>query len=208
MNQKSKGFVLIVIACLWMWGGCDGVSRENDAAYETAEVLKEGYETGIEETTEGSVQDREKNCFEKTFGSYELPKDWIESEEHSTAERFFYVKTGDEKKDRPDNISVHEGEDPYAQSEHEAFREAILRQLSAQISGDEDVTLYGEGYTAEGGSTVYRFTIEESETGIVTTMYYIVGDYRYVLIHETNFTGDPSADEAARQVADTFRWDV
>ena len=95
MNQKSKGFVLIVIACLWMWGGCDGVSRENDAAYETAKVLKEGYETGIEETTEGSVQDREKNCFEKTFGSYELPKDWIESEEHSTAERFFYVKTGD-----------------------------------------------------------------------------------------------------------------
>ena len=63
---------------------------------------------------------------EKDFGTYEIPVDWIESVAHSTNDKFFYVKEGQENENRPDNISVNEGTNKYPADEHEKFRSATF----------------------------------------------------------------------------------
>ena len=40
----------------------------------------------------------------------------------------------------------------------------------------------------------------------VATQYYVVGDYKYVLVYETNFSGNEDIDNAAYTIAYTFEW--
>ena len=142
---------------------------------------------------------------EKDFGTYEIPADWIESEAHSTNSKFFYVKEGEENENRPNNISVNEGTNKYSESEHEKFRMAILKQLSMQIGGDEDVEVNANGSNTENGDVVYTFNIKEAD-GIETTQYYIVGDYKYILIQQTVFEKSDDIDNVAKDIANSFSW--
>lgn len=141
---------------------------------------------------------------EKDFGTYEIPADWIESEAHSTNNKFFYVKEGEENENRPNNISVNEGTNKYSESEHEKFRMAILKQLSMQIGRNEDVKLNANASNTKNGYLVYTFSIKDGNT--TTTQYYIVGDYKYVLVHETTFGNSTETDNAAQKIIDTFKW--
>lgn len=141
---------------------------------------------------------------EKDFGTYEIPADWIESEAHSTNSKFFYVKEGEENENRPNNISVNEGTNKYSESEHEKFRMAILKQLSMQIGRNEDVKLNANGSNTKNGYLVYTFSIKDGNT--TTTQYYIVGEYKYVLVHETTFVNSTETDNAAQKIIDTFKW--
>lgn len=141
---------------------------------------------------------------EKDFGTYEIPADWIESEAHSTNNKFFYVKEGQENDNKPNNISVNEGTNKYAASEHEKFRMAILNQLSMQIGGDENVELNANGSNTKNGYVVYTFNIKDQDN--TTTQYYIVGDYKYILVHETTYGDSTETDSAAQKIIDTFKW--
>lgn len=141
---------------------------------------------------------------EKDFGTYEIPADWVESVAHSTNSKFFYVKEGEENENRPNNISVNEGTNKYSESEHEKFRMAILKQLSMQIGRNEDVKLNANGSNTKNGYLVYTFSIKDGNT--TTTQYYIVGDYKYVLVHETTFVNSTETDNAAQKIIDTFKW--
>lgn len=141
---------------------------------------------------------------EKDFGTYEIPVDWIESVAHSTNDKFFYVKEGQENENRPDNISVNEGTNKYPADEHEKFRSAILNQLSMQIGGDENVEVTANGSNTKNGYVVYTFNIKDQDN--TTTQYYIVGDYKYILVHETTFGDSAETDSAAQKIIDTFKW--
>lgn len=141
---------------------------------------------------------------EKDFGTYEIPADWIESGAHSTNNKFFYVKEGQENDNRPNNISINEGTNKYAASEHEKFRMAILNQLSMQIGGDENVELNANGSNTKNGYVVYNFSIKDKDN--TTKQYYIVGDYKYVLVHETTFGDSTETDSVAQKIIDTFKW--
>ena len=141
---------------------------------------------------------------EKDFGTYEIPADWVESVAHSANSKFFYVKEGEENENRPNNISVNEGTNKYSESEHEKFRMAILKQLSMQIGRNEDVKLNANGSNTKNGYLVYTFSIKYGNT--TTTQYYIVGDYKYVLVHETTFGNSTETDNAAQKIIDTFKW--
>lgn len=152
-----------------------------------------------EESSEGSV------TYSKSFGSYKLPENWVESKEHSTSSKFFYVKKEDEQKERPNNISINEGQNKYSKTEHENFINAILNQLSMQIGGDEDVEVNANGSNTENGDVVYTFNIKEAD-GIETTQYYIVGDYKYILIQETVFEESDDIDNVAKDMVNSFRW--
>lgn len=116
----------------------------------------------------------------------------------------FLCKEGQENENRPDNISVNEGTNKYPADEHEKFRSAILNQLSMQIGGDENVELNANGSNTKNGYVVYTFNIKDKDT--TTTQYYIVGDYKYVLIHETTFGDSNETDSAAQKIIDTFKW--
>lgn len=161
--------------------------------------------------TEPSTEEVEQTAttdttYEKDFGSYTVPKGWIESETMSTQGMYFYISEADEENEQPDNISINVGSNRYAAEEHETFRQAILRQLSMQIGGQSGISLTGSGSTTENGDTLYTFTITEEDTGITTTQYYIVGDYKFCLIQETNFTGAEQVDTVAQTMVSSFTW--
>lgn len=136
---------------------------------------------------------------------YTVPEGWVKEETRSTPEKVFYVQEGHENDGQPDNISVNIGENPYGKDQHVQFKEAIFHQLVVQIGG-LNAELYGEGTFTEQGDPLYIFTIEDKDDGVTTTQYYVVGDYRFGLIHLTNFTGSESADEAAQTMAESFVW--
>lgn len=140
------------------------------------------------------------------FGTYDVPQGWVVAPQYSSQQKLFYVQQGQKQAARPDNISVEEGSNLYAKEEHEQFRSAILSQLMMQLRNQPGVQLEGEGTHTAAGDVLYIFTIREEDTGIVTRQFYIVGDKRYCLIHETNFSGEIAADDAARAMADSFVW--
>lgn len=139
-------------------------------------------------------------------GEYAIPDGWVKAEKYSTADQIFYVEEGHEEDAQPDNISINIGTNRYSAEEHEDFKNAILQQIMMQIGKQPGVNLYGDGTYTEQGYITYIFTIEEEQEGIVTKQYYIVDDYRFCLIHLTNFTGSESVDEAAKAMADSFVW--
>lgn len=157
-------------------------------------------------TNEETVTNVEDKIYNKNFGSYKILENWVQSREHSTGSKFFYVKHGQEKEQSPNNVSINAGTNKYAQSEHEKFKTAILNQLSMQIGNAEDVTLNASGSYTDNGYILYTFIIQDP--GIETTQYYIVGDYKYVLVQETVFNQDEKeeTDNLAREIVNTFKW--
>ncbi len=187
--MKKSFVVLFVLLCFLTGCGAKTVDRK-----ETANQSMEQTKTETEKET----------AFPAT---YTIPDGWVKSEEYSTNEKFFYIEEGNEDTTSsvPDNISINIGKNRYSADEHPAFRDAIVQQLLQQLDGVK-ATLNGSGTFTEQGYPVYIFTITENETDIVTQQYYIADDYRYCLIHLTNYTGSESADEAAKTMVDSFIW--
>ncbi|MDR2356252.1 MAG: copper amine oxidase N-terminal domain-containing protein [Clostridiales Family XIII bacterium] len=145
----------------------------------------------------------------KSFGVYSTTADWVESAELSQNDRYYYLKRGQSPGRTVSSISVESIRHRYAESEHQAFREAVFRQLLKQVSNDPDAGfLFGEGTTTEKGLTLYTFTIEYEGIDRTDRMYYIIGDYKYVLITETDRHDKNAADitAAAKAIADSFEW--
>lgn len=151
-----------------------------------------------EETTENGT------IFKKEFGSYELPKNWVESKEHSTKNKFFYVLKDHEQDELPNNISINSGTNKYPKKEHEKFRIAILNQLSLQTKNKNGININANGFTTDTGEIVYTFIIKESD--VTTTQYYMVGNYEYILIQETIFEDSEETDVAAKHIVNSFKW--
>lgn len=169
--------------------------------------IKEDYDLKAPENENSSLGIGEK-LYTKSFGSYVVSNNWIESKEHSTNSKFFYVASEEEREVRPNNISVNAGTNKYSSSEHEKFRDAILLQLSYQISDSSDCTINANGsFTNDNNYVVYEFDIFEKNDNIMTKQFYIVGDYKYVLVHETvyDFPSD-EVDGVAKRIVDSFEW--
>lgn len=133
--------------------------------------------------------------------SYTVPEGWVLSSAYSTDSVLFYIEEGREDDTSPDNIAVSIVETRYAPEEHEQFRDAVVRQLLAQLEG-VDAQLTGDGsYTAQG-DVLYTFSIEEPD--VLTVQHYVVGDCRCGLIQLTRFSDSDAAAEAARAIADSF----
>lgn len=157
------------------------------------------------EHSDTDLQDNSQTTEEEVIfpGNYTVPENWIKVEKYSAEDKFFYVEEGHEEDEMPDNISIEIGTNRYSEEKHEQFRDAIVRQLMAQLQG-ADAELTGDGTHTQQGYVVYTFTITEAD--IVTKQYYIVGEQRYCLIHMTSFTGSDSADQAAMAMVDSFTW--
>lgn len=147
------------------------------------------------------------NIYEKDFGTYRLPDGWVESKDYSMEDKFFYTLEGDEYKERPNNISVNEGNNRYSELNHNEFKEAILRQLYMQVGENDHVTINADGLHTDNNYIVYKFVIYEEDENITTIQYYIVGNYKYVLVHETVFGESEETDKAAKEIVNSFKWD-
>ena len=147
-----------------------------------------------------------ENVFNKKFGSYELPENWVESKKHSTSSKFFYVLKGQEQEEQPNNISINYGTNKYDKANHEKFRDAILNQLSMQIAQKEGIEINANGSYNANEDMVYTFIVKELNDNVTTTQYYIVGDYKYILIHETVFGESEETDKAVKRIVNSFKW--
>ena len=196
-----KKLLMILLVIMGALSGCavDSAADTKDpqpAPQSAADTQKD------EEKREEKAEEDEESIIP---GDYTVPEGWVKSEEYSNARQIFYVEEGKEDSAQPDNISINVGKNKYSAEEHTKFKDAILRQIMMQIKG-QDVELDGTGTHTAQDDVVYIFTIKENDTGIVTKQYYIVDDYRFCLIHLTNFSGSEAADEAAQQMADSFKW--
>jgi hypothetical protein len=145
----------------------------------------------------------------KSFGAYDTTSDWFEATELSQNDRYCYLKNGQSPGKAVSNISVESGRHRYAAADHAAFRDVTYRGLLKQVANDPDAGfLFGDGSTTAKGHALYVFTIEYDGIGRTDRMYYIVGDYKYVLITETDRHDKDAADItiAAKTIADSFEW--
>ena len=141
------------------------------------------------------------------YGTYKVPKTAVIRKDHSTYRKLFFVKNKDINNNRPNNISVEGGTNKYSKEDHMQFRRAIQTQLYMQSSSHLGSQITGSGTTTKNGYTLYVFTMKSSDS--VTKQYYIVGDYKYVLVHETilNGTEDQELDSISKYIVDSFKWE-
>lgn len=183
------------------------VEEQNTNIKDTTEQ-KENEQQNASENIESNIITNENVTYHKSFGSYTMPKNWIESTKYSTEDKFFYVAEGTEEDPLPNNISVNVGKNKYSSEQHMKFRDAILNQLVMQLP--KDTALNGSGSFTANDYVLYTFTfsITEGDTTLSATQYYIVGDYEYVMVYETAFTDDTEeVDTVAKNIVDTFKWE-
>ncbi len=143
------------------------------------------------------------NIVNASFGTYQIDN-LVKREDHSTPNKIFYSLEKDKYESRPDNISVEVGTNYYSKDEHLTFRRAIQEQLYRQVGRNAKIT--GTGIDTSKGNIVYKFLITKDNDKTEVTQYYIVGDHKYVLVYETNFSRNPDLDIAAYNIVDTFEW--
>lgn len=144
------------------------------------------------------------NIIRTSYGTYSIPSTWAKHEGHSSSVKYFFTNKKDRNNSLPNNISVEQGTNKYSKDNHIMFRQAIMSQLSMQTRGMK-ATIKGGGGTTKKGYPLYTFIIEYDNQKTVQS--YIVGDYKYVLVHETIFRGDgKDCDNAAREIINSFEW--
>ena len=144
-----------------------------------------------------------QNGIPTSFGRYEIPDTWEMNRGHSTKNKYFFTHKRD-KHNPPNNISVESGSNHYKEKEHMTFKTEIMRQLLMQTKGTGS-TVTGSGWTTEKGYICYTFTIRTKDH--TTVQHYIVGDHKYVLVHETIWYGDEEdVHNAAKTIVNSFEW--
>lgn len=145
--------------------------------------------------------------YTKDFGTYTIDSSWEEYLNQSADNEFFYVKVGTNSLEKQNNISVKEETNSYSESNHINFKNWILSQLSSELS--ENDTINANAFTSDNGYTVYEFEIHNGVENVTNNKYYIIGDYKHILVNETVYTdlenvGD--VDNIAREIVNTFKW--
>ena len=153
------------------------------------------------------TEETEPGIIKKSFGTYTILDGWKESKPLSNDKKFFYIKDGTNLSKPTTNISVEVGTNKYSKENHMEFRDAIRGQLMIQMTTAEEAEgLEANGTNTENGDIMYVFTIKEEQT--TTTQYYIVGDYKYMLVHVTDFKDANILDvtDAAMSIVNSFKW--
>lgn len=181
-----KKCILIIILVLFICSGCFNVKQLKNVNRDT------------------NNEENKDLVFEKEFGSYSISNTWEENVEHSTNRKFFYIKKGDTN-NPPNNISIESGINRYGENDHMMFKDAILRQLAMQTKSSVD-QIKASGSNTSNNYVMYTFILD---SGInVTKQYYIVGDYKYVLVHATIFDRDSEEEvnNISSQIVNSFKW--
>ena len=210
-----KKQITLLFILLFCFTACTQQTTTNDIPKaEEQNINKNIAYTSEQKENEQQIENIEQNVitnedvtYHKSFGSYRVPKNWIESTKYSTEDKFFYVAEGTEEDPLPNNISVNVGKNKYSSEQHMKFRDAILNQLVMQLP--KDVILNGNGSYTANDYVLYTFTfsITEGDTTLSATQYYIVADYKYVMVYETAFTDNTEeVDIVAKSIVDTFKW--
>jgi hypothetical protein len=201
--------VVLLSVVLLTVSGCDYIP--NQLAVQLISLMQ-GDETPQEEVSPDetaqedsmSEQGEDDPLQTKSFGSYILPDGWIEAEQYSHDEKYFYIRETSMGDSVPTNISVEMGVNRYSINEHLIFRRAILDQLIMQAQNAESVN--GSGTYTEKDYPLYIFTINDEDA--TTVQYYIVGEKKYILVHLTVYDDEETeiGETAALHIVNSFIW--
>lgn len=145
--------------------------------------------------------------YTKDFGTYTIDSSWEEYLNQSADNEFFYVKVGTNSLEKQNNIFVKEETNSYSESNHINLKNWILSQLSNELS--ENDTINANAFTSDNGYTVYEFEIHNGVENVTNNKYYIIGDYKHILVNETVYTDSENVgdvDDIAREIVNTFKW--
>ena len=168
-----------------------------------------------DEKTESTSPKEEKNPAEdeanagekkEAYGTYVVPENWSEAKELSQKNLTFYLQNGTPTDKPTTNISVSEGTNKYAVGDAQSFAKAIDNQLRSQV-GSLDLKSYsGNGSFTEKDYPLITMEVETEE--MTTIQYYIVGDYRYVMVHlsECHDEAIKDAEKVALSIVNSFEW--
>lgn len=217
MMYMAKRFaaVFTAMSLFLTLNGCGGIPGEPSGPEEPSSAQSMPSSMPDEEIPdEGAPEDQEtgesgSGTVTNAYGSYTVPDGWSRADQYSTPEKVFYIADGTTVQAQTNNISVETGTNRYAQEDHMQFRDAIVRQLSMQLQG-EDITVEGNGSFTDQGYVLYTFALKFPEDsnmkGAAATQHYIVGDQRYVMVYETAWGDTAETDAVARTIVNSFTW--
>ena len=173
-------------------------SRENKESSKSPESSEE---VQTETREDGQI------IVEKEFGSFTLPKGWVEATEHEENGRYFYVKDGNENDAAPNNISVNKAKFRYTLEEVDEFTASTTWQLGVQAEqAGIDAKITGYGMSTDEGDVVCCFEVKDENSTEVIRQYYILRDKEFVMVYLTNHDEDKDADAAAELIVKSFKW--
>ena len=106
--------------------------------------------------------------------------------------------------EKHNNVSINQGSNKYSVDEHEKFRDAITSQIVNQIGKKEGIELDAKGSYTKNNYILYTYIIKKED--VKTTLCYIVGDYKYILVQETNYDDSEELYEVTKNIVNTFEW--
>lgn len=203
--KKILTGILLTILCFSFTACAKPVSpSEPEVSIVSEEDTPDAAEEGTDENAEATTEEEAE--YTKDFGTYRVSANWVENDTYSSQGKYFYFPEGvdAQAQTKANNISIHQGTNKYALEDHMQFKTAITSQLAQQVP--KDVLVNGYGFTSENGDIVYAFEIDDP-SGIKTTQYYIVGDYKFILVHETTWDdATEEADAVAKAMVESFTW--
>lgn len=208
MRKEYFICVLALLISALLFSACNGslaTDSGSEPGFDRSTLVEDAPSTEATSSSQTAETDSSASSFEKSFGTYSIAEDWFESEELSSSDTFFYLKEGVSFDTPTSSISVFMGENKYSINEYQLFARAIDRQLKTQIGSDATEYYGGGSYTDKGYPLIkITFVIDN----IRTTQYYIAGDYRFVMVHATDFGDEqiPDVEEASLAIVNSFVW--
>ena len=142
--------------------------------------------------------------YTKSFGTYTINSSWEEDINNSMNEEFFYVEVGNQNLEKINTISIKEESNSFSASNHVNFKNEILSQLSNELAETDNIN--ANAFTSDNGYIVYKFEIHKNAENVTINKYYIIGDYKHILVNETTYSDSEEADNIAKEMVDTFKW--
>ena len=210
MQRKGILTTVGIILNLALLAGCGVASGGSPDSVEGSSVGSSSIETTKPSSDDSfaKILDRESetdgDIYTLSHGSFFLIDSWDKYDPQSTDAKLFFVPEDYNGIGIPDNISVEYGTNKYSKSDTGAFGEAIMAQLALQTGGRLSGDITASGITSDKGEPVLVFNFSTEDRQI--TQYYICGDYEYILVYETNFSGSSESNEAAQTIMNTFEW--
>ena len=143
----------------------------------------------------------------KSFGTYELSKDWVEAKSNGSKD-FFYCSRERRNDDRPNNIEVRCDKYDYSEDEVLEFKESLQRQMYMQAPKGSTVT--GSGFKTDKGYDAFVYNFDGGEGGQYCSQYYIMGDKRFVMISAMIWNEEEDETDqtikCAETIVNSFEW--
>ena len=171
------------------------------------EMQERNAEIGNYESVEdsNSLDECQGNNVTTDFGSYIIQAGWSENELLSVNNQLVYTQSGGEQQKETSYFVVAFRTNPYEESQHEIFRQEIIRQLNENDNIPQGANIEATGTKTQHEDIVYSFEVSLSDDEIMR-IHYIVGNKQHCVIQEMDYNNSEECTSAVEQMIKSFIW--